>query len=72
MRDIRHATTTNLTAMYLPVDHSLPEVRHRSLQNLFFKVTHGLSKQAVEVSYSMSSRLAQPVAKSSTYMCCSG
>ena len=50
MRNIRHATVTILTARYLHVDHPLPEVRHRSLQNLFFKVTHGLSKQAAEVS----------------------
>jgi len=62
MRDVRHATCTILTAGYLHVDHPLPEVRHRSFQNLFFKVTHGLSKQAVEVSRSVSSSMAQCVA----------
>ena len=30
--------------------HPLPEVRLRALQNLLFKFTHGLSKQAADVS----------------------
>lgn len=38
--------------LWLDVGHPLLEVRHRSLQNLFFKVNHGLSKQAAEVSQS--------------------
>ena len=29
--------------------HPLPEVRYRSLQNLVFKINHGLAKQAAEV-----------------------
>lgn len=29
--------------------HPLPEIRYRSLQNLVFKINHGLAKQAAEV-----------------------
>ena len=29
--------------------HPLPEIRNRSLQNLVFKINHGLAKQAAEV-----------------------
>ncbi|KAL0055596.1 hypothetical protein WJX82_002269 [Trebouxia sp. C0006] len=41
-------SSSGLLQLSSKLDHPLPEVRHRSLQNLFFKVTHGLSKQAAE------------------------